>query len=149
MNYDFDTQSLINLDLPKYSLGYVKYFEEQAPTQDEIYYYAKYVVLSSRMEKEIPIMALIYIERLLTKLGILVNHWNWRRLVLITLILASKVWDDESLENIHFPQVMPDLTVKEVSGLEKIFLELISYELIIKGSEYAKYYFILRSLADK
>ena len=27
-------------------------------------------------------------------------------------------------------------------------MELIDYKLVIKGSEYAKYYFVLRSLAD-
>ena len=55
------------------------------------------------MEKEAPIIALIYLERLLLKTGALLNHWNWRRLVLITLIEAGKIWDDETLENKHFP----------------------------------------------
>ena len=70
------------------------------------------------------------------------NHWNWRRIVLITLIVASKVWDDDSLENVHFPKVMHDISIKEVNSLEQIFLELISFDLAIKGSDYAKYYFI-------
>ena len=99
------------------------------------------------MEKEIPLMALTYIERLLTKVGILMNHWNWRRILLITLIVASKIWDDDSLENVHFPKVMHDISLKEVNALEKIFLDLISFELTIKGSDYAKYYFVLRTLA--
>lgn len=111
-----------------------------------MYYYSKYVVISSKMEKEIPLMALIYIERLLTKCGILVNHWNWRRILLTTLIVASKIWDDDSLENVHFPKVMQDITIREVNGLEKIFLEFISFDLCIKGSDYAKYYFVLMSI---
>jgi len=80
--------------------------------------------------------------------GILLNKWNWRRLVLICLLLASKIWDDDSLENVHFPKVMSDVTNAEVNKLEQLFLEFIDYKLVIKGSEYAKYYFILRSLAD-
>jgi len=55
------------------------------------------------MEKEIPILCLVYIERFLTKTGVLMNHSNWKRLTLISLILASKIWDDDSLENVHFP----------------------------------------------
>lgn len=148
-NFDFEIMEMVDMDMPKHSLGLVQYYSSEVPTHEEVYYFTKYVVHSSQMEKEIPLMALIYIERLLTKLGILMNHWNWKRLILITLIVASKVWDDESLENVHFPQAMPDLSIKEVNGLEKIFVELISYELIIKPSDYAKYYFILRSLADK
>jgi len=61
------------------------------------------VVLTGRMEKEIPILCLIYLDRFTKKTGVLVNQHNWRRLALITLILASKIWDDDSLENVHFP----------------------------------------------
>ena len=86
------------------------------------------------MEKEIPLMALVYIERFMNQTGMLLNHWNWRRIVLTVLIIASKVWDDDSLENIHFPQVMPDISLKEVNNLEKIFLELIDYKLHIRGA---------------
>ena len=42
---------------------------------------------------------------------------------------------------------MPDITLKEISSLEKVFLQLIDFDLIIKGSEYAKYYFILKTFA--
>ena len=99
------------------------------------------------MEKEIPILCLVYIERFLTKTGLLMNYVNWKRLTLISLILASKIWDDDSLENVHFPQVMADLSLKEIAGLEQVFLQLIDFNLVIKGSEYAKYYFVLKSFA--
>lgn len=76
------------------------------------------------------------------------NHANWKRLTLISLILASKIWDDDSLENVHFPQVLPDITLKEITSLEKVFLQLIEFDMNIKGSEYAKYYFVLKTFAD-
>jgi hypothetical protein len=106
------------------------------------------VIISGRMEKEIPILCLVYLERFLTKTGVLMNHANWKRLTLISLILASKIWDDDSLENVHFPQVLPDITLKEISSLEKVFLSLIDFDLMIRGSEYAKYYFVLKTFAD-
>lgn len=99
------------------------------------------------MEKEIPILCLIYVERFLTKSGLLMNYANWKRLTLIALLLASKIWDDDSLENVHFPQVMTDITLKEISSLEKVFLNLIDFDLVIRGAEYAKYYFILKTFA--
>ena len=67
------------------------------------------------MEKEIPILCLVYIERLLMKTGLLINYSNWKRLTLISLILASKIWDDDSLENVHFPQVLSDVSLKEIT----------------------------------
>ena len=110
--------------------------------------YCKYVMIASKMEKEIPILALVYLERLLERTGILMNNLNWRRLVLISLCLSSKIWDDDSLENEHFPKVMADVTLKEISTFERVFLDLIGYDLNIRGAEYAKYYFILRTLAE-
>ena len=99
------------------------------------------------MEKEIPILCLIYLERFTKKTGILLNSSNWKRLTLISLILASKIWDDDSLENVHFPQVMTDITLKEISGLEQVFLRLIDFDLVIRGAEYAKFYFILKTFS--
>jgi hypothetical protein len=105
------------------------------------------VIISGRMEKEIPILCLVYLERFLTKTGILLNHLNWRRLTLIALCVGSKIWDDDSLENVHFPKVMPDVTLKEISSLEQLFLRFLDFDLMIRGTEYAKYYFIMKTFA--
>ena len=118
------------------------------PTEKYIADYCKYVTIACKMENEIPIVCLVYLEKLLVCTGILLNKWNWRRIVLVCLCLASKIWDDDSLENVHFPKVMSDVTNFEINKLEQLFLEFIDYKLVIKGGEYAKYYFILRSLAD-
>ena len=70
--------------------------------------------------------------------------------MLICLWIASKVWDDVSLENIHFPKVMSDDNVTMINRLEQTFLDVfLNYDLVVKGSEYAKYYFIMRTLADE
>jgi hypothetical protein len=136
LNYDFESDQVMDCVLP-----------DENPTLEELYYYCKYVIISGRMEKEIPILCLVYIERFLTKTGILLNHLNWRRLTLISLCLASKIWDDDSLENVHFPKVMPDITVKEIASLEKVFLQFLDFDLMIRGAEYAKYYFIMKTFA--
>jgi hypothetical protein len=106
------------------------------------------VTTSSKMENEIPIICLVYIERLLTKTGLLINKDNWRKLVLISLCIGSKIWDDDSLENQHFPKVMGEVSLKMINSLEQVFLEFLNYDLVVKGSEYAKYYFILRTLSE-
>lgn len=65
------------------------------------------------------------------------------------MIEAGKVWDDDTLENKHYPRVMPDVSLKEINELEKTLLELVSFDLFIKGSEYAKYFFILKTLSKE
>ena len=119
------------------------------PSEEEIFEYCKYVTTSSKMENEIPIICLVYLERFITKTGILLTSENWRRLALISLCVGSKIWDDDSLENQHFPKVMGDVSLKMINQLEHQFLEFLSYELVVKGSEYAKYYFILRTLSEE
>lgn len=118
------------------------------PHEEEIYEYLKYVTVSCKMENEIPIICLVYIERLLTKTGFLITNENWKRLCLICLCLGSKIWDDDSLENVHFPKVMGDVSLRMINRLEQAFLEFINYDLVVRGSEYAKYYFICRTIAD-
>jgi len=46
---------------------------------------------------------------------------TWRRLTLTSVILASKVWDDESFENQHFSKTL-EIPVNEINTLERLFL---------------------------
>ena len=41
------------------------------------------------------------------------------------------------------------MTPKEINELERVYLHLLDYRVHINGSEYAKYYFILRTVAEK
>lgn len=128
---------------------YKEYEPIYDPSVEDIAAYSKYITVASKMESEIPILALVYIERILRKTGILLNKYNWKRILLVCMCVASKVWDDDSLENVHFPKVMEDVTLSMLNRLESIFLDLfVNFDLMVKGSEYAKYYFIMRSLAE-
>ena len=124
-------------------------YEYEVPEESEIYDYCRYVTSSCKMENEIPIICLVYLERFITKTGILLTYENWKRLTMIALCVGSKIWDDDSLENVHFPKVMPDISLKMINVLEHQFLQFLDYDLVVKGSEYAKYYFILRTLAEE
>ena len=59
------------------------------------------------MEKEIPIITLIYVERLLIKSGFSLSCKNWRKIIITAMIMASKIWDDESFENDNFSKAFP------------------------------------------
>ena len=90
----------------------------------------------------------MYLERLLERTGTLMNKYNWKRLFLTSIIIASKLWDDESLENQHFSKIIGDISTKELNSLERVFFDLVGYDLSIKGPEYAKHYFTLRTIAQ-
>lgn len=71
---------------------------------------------------------------------------NWRPLILISLLVAQKVWDDRYLSNSDFAFIYPFFVTDEINKLEQKFLELIMYNVTVKSNLYAKYFFELRAL---
>jgi hypothetical protein len=71
---------------------------------------------------------------------------NWRPSVLISLMIAQKMWDDKYLSNADFSYIYPFFDTKQVNVLEMKFLELIQYNTHIKFSIYTKYYLELKSI---
>ena len=71
---------------------------------------------------------------------------NWRPLLLCSLLVAQKVWDDRYLTNADFAFIYPFFVTEEINKLEQKFLELIQYNVTVKSNLYAKYYFELRAL---
>jgi hypothetical protein len=119
-----------------------------SPDDVDVYNFCKNVIFRSKMEKECSIICLVYIERLLNLAQIRIDELNWKRLVFITLVIGSKVWDDESYENVHFAKVFTRFTLKDIVDMERMFLALVNFNVGIKSSEYAKYYFILRTYSE-
>lgn len=69
--------------------------------------YCKNIIVTSKMEKEVVIICMVYIERLILKDQFRLCTMNWRLAVFTSLILASKIWDDESFENNNFSKAFP------------------------------------------
>ena len=109
------------------------------------------IYFKSQMELECIIMSLIYLERLTkeTKGVIEVRPNNWKSLVFSTMIMASKVWDDLSMWNADFSQVCPSFNLRRINELELAVLEYLRYSVRVSASDYAKYYFHLRSYSVK
>lgn len=94
---------------------------------------------------ECNVLSLLYINRLIAFTGLPLHSGNWRPLVFISLIVAQKVWDDRYLGNLDFAYIYPFFTLEEVNQLEAKFLSLLQFNVVVKPSTYAKYYFELRS----
>ena len=99
-------------------------------------------MILTKMKKEIIIITLLYLERFIFNTGLLLTSKNWRRIIFITMAIASKILEYDSLENNHFAQVFKHLSIGEINLLERNFLELINYKVYVKYSEYFKYFFI-------
>ena len=103
------------------------------------------------MHVECVVTALVFIERLLkARRGYLcLGADNWRPVVFSTMILASKVCDDESPLNADWCYVCSDFTIARINELETALLDAYDFNAVVTASEYANYYFNLRSMAAR
>lgn len=124
------------------------------PSHDEIASFYRDVFGRAKMEPDCIIISLIYVERLIkaTNGSLRPRACNWRSVLFSCMVLASKVWDDLSMWNSDFTNMCPpgmELTLKRVNDLEVAVLGALNYRVKVPASEYAKYYFLLRSLLLK
>ncbi|EGC30051.1 hypothetical protein DICPUDRAFT_158283 [Dictyostelium purpureum] len=117
------------------------------PTVDTIYRFIRDIFKAEKLDPECAIMCLAYIERIITFTGITLSALSWRRITLSALILASKVWEDQSVWNVDFLPVFDNLTAADLNNLERQFLAMLQYNVSLTASVYAKYYFELRNFS--
>ena len=96
------------------------------PSVRRISEFIDYVFSKAQLEIDGLIIAFIYLERLLERAsrdGInLLYGGNWRTICFISLVLASKIWDDFSMDNADFSIVWKPTTVKRVNQVRWILL---------------------------
>jgi len=121
------------------------------PSLNTIVDFFKLIYSKSQLECECIIISLIYIERLVKKTQgrFVLKINNWRSCVFACLMMASKVWDDLSMWNIDFSHVSSSFDLNRVNDLELCLLSTLKYYIKVSASEYAKYYFHLRSMMIK
>jgi hypothetical protein len=121
------------------------------PTKEEIVTFFKQIFEESQLEGECIIMSLIYCEKLIkaTKGKMSISVFNWKSILFACLVMSSKVWDDLSMWNCDFSNVCPSYNLQRVNDLELEILDILKYQIRVAASEYAKYYFHLRSMMSK
>ncbi|KAG5192408.1 hypothetical protein JKP88DRAFT_204293 [Tribonema minus] len=117
-------------------------------TIDDIYSFVHRVYTMARFSPECCIISLVYINRIISCAQLPLHPSNWRPLVLASLILAQKVWDDKCLATSTFAKIVPCYTKSQIHAFERRFLELLQYQAVVTHSLYARYYFELRDLFE-
>lgn len=109
--------------------------------------YIRSLTQTARMGAEASVVALAYVERLVSAGGFPLDAHTWRRATLTALLLAAKVWDDECMENPDFAYLFRH-DVDDINALEGRFVAAIGFRLAVSPSEYARYYFSLREICQ-
>jgi hypothetical protein len=118
------------------------------PNLEEIVVYLKYWFFKQVISPQVGIMAINYIDQLIHKTGLLITSVNWRRVLLCALMVADKLWEEDIVCNADYiTDNYPLLTVEDLNAMERKFLSLLDFKLLLKASVYAEYYFALRSIS--
>lgn len=112
----------------------------KTPSKWEILGFLEEIYKRALFSPECLIISYIYIDTLTstTEMPMLPN--SWRILIIISLMIAQKMWDDNNLLNSDFQFIYPFFEVEQFNILEIKFLELIDFNTHIKMSLYSKYY---------
>jgi hypothetical protein len=149
-DHQFPQQALIMEGLEAIELMRID-TDDGVPSLDDISHFYRFVFKKAQMESDCIIMSLIYVERLLreTNCGVRPNVNNWRSVLFSCMVLSSKVWDDLSMWNNDFSQALPEgikFSLQRINQLELALLTCLKYNVKVPASEYAKYYFLMRSM---
>eukprot|EP01016_Furgasonia_blochmanni_P005063 TRINITY_DN11964_c0_g2_i1.p1 TRINITY_DN11964_c0_g2~~TRINITY_DN11964_c0_g2_i1.p1 ORF type:complete len:239 (+),score=20.41 TRINITY_DN11964_c0_g2_i1:3-719(+) len=128
--------------------GYRKMLEaiNRIPTNDNVFDFMNALQECAGLSPETFVTCLVYINRLIVMTGVPLLSTTWRPLVLCSLLVSQKVWNDNALSNADFAFICPFFTSEEVSKLERTFVRLLEYTLVVNRKTYTQYHFELRSL---
>ncbi|KAJ3021375.1 hypothetical protein HKX48_008692 [Thoreauomyces humboldtii] len=145
---DHCTQSPDILSEEKHPLSQQIRFYRRRPKEEDVFKFLECLFNAAELTAECGIITLIYVERMISNASLRITSANWTRIVLGALLLASKVWDDHAVWNVDFVQIFPEVDVSDMNDLERYYMATLAFDVNIKSSEYAKYYFALRDLTD-
>lgn len=93
----------------------------------------------SEVEDSTLIIALIYIDRICKKKGIILSKYNIHRLLFTSILVAIKYNEDIICDNSYFSKIA-GVTKKELAMLEYEFMKIINFDLFVSNKIYQTYY---------
>lgn len=86
------------------------------------------------------IVALIYLEKIMTTSKIEIRFSNWRPLLFTSILLASKFWEDICFWNVDYSEGLRFFPLKSINRMESEFLGLCNYNMYVSKEMYHDYY---------
>ena len=85
------------------------------------------------------VLSLIYIDRLIQRSSFVLNSHNVHRVIITSITLAAKFFDDQFFDNAYYARV-GGISKGEMNAMELDFLFLINFSLFVSPSVYNKYF---------
>lgn len=116
--------------------------------RNEISKMITYIFDELHLAHEWVLIAFIYLERLMTKAQVEIRTSNWRPLLLTSIILAAKYWEDWGFWNYDFAQIS-QYSLYSINKMESLMLGLLEYDLFVSSTLYKQYFKQIAKLHDK
>ena len=92
----------------------------------------------SELEKSTLIMAIILIDHMCKKSGVLLTHYNIHRIIFSSVLVSIKFNEDSYFDNNFYSQIA-GVNPSELKLLEYTFLELNDFNIFVEDTEYQQY----------
>mmetsp|Transcript_81251 Transcript_81251/g.161203 ORF Transcript_81251/g.161203 Transcript_81251/m.161203 type:complete len:497 (-) Transcript_81251:58-1548(-) len=99
--------------------------------------------------KQVIVLCAVYVEKLVNDTEVILTTGNWRSVLIVALLIASKVWEDVHPWNADFEECLQDIAgIRYRQGalyrLESIFLDKLRWKVFVDAKVYAAYFFSLK-----
>uniref|UniRef100_A0A6B2LL95 Cyclin N-terminal domain-containing protein n=1 Tax=Arcella intermedia TaxID=1963864 RepID=A0A6B2LL95_9EUKA len=103
-------------------------------TIDDIWKFLLKIQQSQNLPIEAFVLCTIYVDRLSKSSCVYLNPFNWKRILMICLMVASKMFSDFPACNGDFISTFPHLDPMGTNQLERLFLKHIDYNVYVSVS---------------
>ena len=124
-------------------------FNVATPAEEDILESLQAMQRMARFSPGCLVVAMIYIQRLRRRVGAELMASTWQPTLLVSIVVAQKVWEDQRYLNVDWSKLCPLLTLQQLNQLEKQFLTLLDFNVGISAAVYTEWYFRLCDLCEK
>lgn len=120
------------------------------PDVEVLYSFVTKIVDRVDLEETTIVLSLAFVERVMVFRQFDLLPSNWRRMIMTGFLVAAKTFYDEVVWNADFVASFPNYDLaSSLHQMEMCLLEMIDFNVIVRQSLYAKYYFELRSISEE
>mmetsp|Transcript_35918 Transcript_35918/g.67012 ORF Transcript_35918/g.67012 Transcript_35918/m.67012 type:complete len:535 (+) Transcript_35918:147-1751(+) len=113
-------------------------FQSSYPPSITILAYLERINKYAKCSPNCFIIALIYIDRLIETRNVILSTLNVHRVLITSVMLAAKVFDDEFYKNAYYAK-LGGVSTQEMNSLELEFLSLMNFDFFVTVETFEKY----------
>ncbi|CAL6102036.1 Cyclin_fold protein [Hexamita inflata] len=100
----------------------------------------------AQIEPECIIASVEYCDEFQRISGQMLKASNYQRLIFVSILIASKVWDDVSCSSKSFALCTSEMSLRELNEMERTFCKILNFELFLDSGDYRDYYYDMKRI---